>query len=67
VTQAAEELDRLQIDLALVEARLLPPIFWINVRTSQCFVLLMAGRGEVGDLPASALGIVGEQVAQMIV
>ncbi len=61
------ELDRLQIDLASVKARLLTPIFWINDRTSECLVSLMAGRGEAGDLPASALGIVGEQVAQMIV
>jgi hypothetical protein len=67
VTRAGEEIDRFQIDLASVEAQLLPPIFWINDCTSGCLVSLMVGRGEVGDLPASALGIVGEQVAQMIV
>ncbi len=66
VTQSAEELDRLQIDLASVEGQLLPPIFWINDCTSGCLISLMVGRGEVGELQACALGIVGEQVAQLL-
>jgi hypothetical protein len=64
VARAEEELDRLQIQLAAVEAQLVPPIIWLNDCTPERLASLMAGRGETlahfdPDGADSVAGILG--------